>query len=256
MTNEAVQFINAEKDHPFLLYLPFNMPHYPLQPPNSNFMQYEHLADPACRFYGACVTAMDERIGQVMEAVADNGLTQDTVVIFLSDHGHSAEADTMGGGGRSDPFRGGKGTLWEGGIRVPCIVSWPGTLPAGQVREQPVMSIDLLPTIARWCQVPLLGLEIDGHDLQNVFASPRSPSPHEFMAWTWQKWSAVRSGPWKLVRDGAGIDYLYNLDSDVVEANNLFQSQPQTANRLAALRDAWLDDLRRDPQTHDWLPPR
>jgi arylsulfatase A-like enzyme len=186
--------------------------------------------------------------------VGDNDLTRDTIIIFLSDHGHSVEADTMGGGGRSAPFRGGKTTLWEGGIRVPCIVAWPGTLPRGQVRQQPVMNIDLLPTIAEWCGVPLLGLEVDGRSLQPVIDSPMSESPHEFLAWTWQKWSAVRSGPWKYVQDNENTQYLYNLATDPGESSNLIRSHADTARRLIAHRDSWFSELRRNPRTHVWLP--
>lgn len=160
----------------------------------------------------------------------------------------------MGGGGHSTPFRGGKATLWEGGIRVPCIVAWPGTLPAGQVRQQPVQSIDLLPTIAAWCQVPLLGLELDGRNLQPVIDSASSPPSHPYLAWTWQNWSTVRSGPWKLMRDGNNLDHLYNLDTDPGEALNLFLSQPATASRLATLRDDWMAQMWQDPRARPWLP--
>lgn len=254
ITDEAVKFIHTEKDRPFFLFLPYNIPHYPLQPAIATFKRYDHISDPARRFYAAFVTVMDECIGRVLQAVGEDGLTEDTIVIFLSDHGHSVEADAMGGGGRSAPFRGGKTTLWEGGIRVPCIVAWPGTLPQGQVRQQPVMSIDLLPTIAEWCKVPLLGLEVDGRSLQPVIDSPRSESPHRFLAWTWQNWSAVRSGPWKFVRDNENNDHLYNLATDPGESRNLIRSEPHTARRLVALRDSWLSELRRDPRTHVWLP--
>ncbi|MFP6593200.1 MAG: sulfatase-like hydrolase/transferase [Candidatus Latescibacterota bacterium] len=254
MTDEAVKFIHTEKDRPFFLYLPYNIPHYPMQPPTTILLRYAHITDPARRFYAACVTAMDECIGRVLQAVGDNDLTQDTIIIFLSDHGHSVEADTMGGGGRSAPFRGGKTTLWEGGIRVPCIVAWPGTLPRGQVRQQPVMNIDLLPTIAEWCGVPLLGLEVDGRSLQPVIDSPMSESPHEFLAWTWQKWSAVRSGPWKYVQDNENTKYLYNLATDPGESSNLIRSHADTARRLIAHRDSWFSELRRNPRTHVWLP--
>jgi arylsulfatase A len=254
VTDEAVQFIGTNRDHPFFLYLPYNIPHYPLQSPSEIYARYEHLDHGPRRFYGAFVSAMDERIGRVLQAVGDNGLTRDTIIVFLSDHGHSEEAPAMGGGGRATPYRGGKATLWEGGIRVPCIVAWPGTLPAGQVRHQPSSSIDWLPTIAEWCGVPLLGLEIDGHSLRAVIETAQAVATHETLFWTWDGWTAVRDGPWKLVVDGDGSGHLYNLASDPGERRNLLVSQTATAQRLAGLREAWFQQLRRDPNTRVWLP--
>ena len=254
ITEEAVQFIGENRDNPFFLYLPYNMPHYPLQPPGEIYARYDHLEHGPRRFYGAFVSAMDERIGQVLQAVGDNGLTRDTIVVFLSDHGHSEEVPAMGGGGSAAPYRGRKATLWEGGLRVPCIVAWPGTIPGGQLRQQPAMSTDWLPTIAQWCGVPLLGLETDGRSLQAVIDSAQATPTHQTLYWTWDGWWAVRDGPWKLVHDKAGADHLCNLETDPGEARNLFAAQPATAHRLAVLREAWFRDLRQDPNTHVWLP--
>lgn len=240
MTDEAVRFIADEKDRPFFLYLPFNIPHYPMQPSREAYLAVEHIADPARRFYAANVTTMDRCIGRVMQSLAEGNLIQDTIVIFLSDHGHSIEDDTMGGGGRSAPFRGGKMTLWEGGIRVPCIVSWPGTLPTGQLRQQPAMSIDLLPSIADWCDIPLSGLEVDGRSLDAVVRSASASPTHQTLNWSWGKWSAVRRGPWKLVGDEAGENTLSNLSTDPKESQNLLRDEPEIAQQLARHHNDWL----------------
>jgi arylsulfatase A-like enzyme len=241
MTDEAVRFIATERANPFFLYLPFNLPHYPMQPTTEAFDLYAHVADVRRRFYAACVTTMDRCIGRVLNAVHSNGLTQDTIVIFLSDHGHSEEDHAMGGKGRTDQLRGAKGNMWEGGIRVPCIVSWPASLPSGQRRSQPVTSLDWLPTIAEWCEVDVSDLDLDGHSLRSVIDSPNAPGPHEVMYWSWMKWSAVRAGPWKLVTNPAGTPHLSNLDADPAEAVDLRERRPGVARRLIALRDTWLE---------------
>ena len=254
ITDEAVKLIGEETEQPFFLYLPYNMPHYPLQPPGEIYQAYDHVSGVARRFYGAFVTAMDQQIGRVLQAVRDRGLEQDTIVIFLSDHGHSEEADAMNGGGSAGPFRGHKGTLWEGGIRVPCIVSWPGTLPAGQVRQQPVMSIDWLPTIADWCGVPLFDLEIDGRSLGPVLASPTAPPTHETLAWYWNSWSAVRRGRWKLVIDPEGTGQLSDLTTDPGESRNLLGSQKALARELVDYCNQWRAQVRRNRTGHPSLP--
>lgn len=244
MTDEAVRFIARKKEDPFFLYLPFNLPHYPMQPTAEAYMAAGHITDPARRMYAACVLTMDECIGRVTQALQDNGLTEDTVVIFLSDHGHSTEADSMGGGGRATPYRGEKATLWDGGLRVPCIVSWPGGLPKGAVRHQPAMGIDWLPTISQWCGLNLAGLGVDGHSLDNIIRSPSAPSTRSTLAWSWQKWFAVREGPWKLVVDDEQNAQLSNLDNDPAESQNLLTQNPQVARRLVESYESWLADVR------------
>ncbi|MEE2658738.1 MAG: sulfatase-like hydrolase/transferase [Candidatus Latescibacterota bacterium] len=255
VANAAVQFISDTGDRPYFLYLPLNIPHYPLQPSAEDLERTRHITDLARRMYAAFVTTMDRCIGRVLKAVNDSDQTRDTIVIFLSDHGHSEEKDTLGGGGRSTPFRGGKGTFWEGGIRVPCIVTAWGRAPAGEVRHQLSSSLDLFPTIAEWCGVPLQGLEVDGRSLTQVIASAQAPSPHDHMVWQYMNWAAVRSGDWKFVADDKKDLHLYQLSVDPAESKNLFKSHPDQVRRLVDLHRAWVTEMREDPRTHTHLPP-
>ncbi|MCH9022208.1 MAG: sulfatase-like hydrolase/transferase, partial [Planctomycetes bacterium] len=135
VVREAVRFLEENKNHPFFLFLPFNIPHYPLQGQKKYRQMVSHLAEPR-KSYAALVSTLDEKIGLVIDKIDQLGLRENTIIIFLSDHGHSVEVRTNSGGGSAGPYRGHKFTLWEGGIRVPCIISWPGQIPQNQVRDQ------------------------------------------------------------------------------------------------------------------------
>jgi len=125
MVDECKRFIERHKNEPFFLYWAVNMPHYPLQAQAKYRQMYAGVEQPR-GLYAAFVSTLDEKIGLVVSKVDELGLRDNTIIIFLSDHGHSVEARTFGGGGNAGPFRGHKFTLWEGGIRVPCVISWPG----------------------------------------------------------------------------------------------------------------------------------
>ncbi|MDP6721930.1 MAG: sulfatase-like hydrolase/transferase, partial [Pirellulaceae bacterium] len=141
MVREACQFIESNKDGPFFLYWPINTPHYPLQGTDKWRKKYADLDAPR-RMYAAFVSTTDEKIGELLAKVEELGLTDDTIVVFQSDHGHSMEVRTFGGGGNAGPYRGAKFSLFEGGIRVPAMISWPGHLPQGEVRDQMAVSVD------------------------------------------------------------------------------------------------------------------
>ena len=200
VVRESTRFIQQNRDRPFFLYLPFNMPHYPLQAPAGDEKRFSHIEDPLRRQFSSCVWAMDQRIGQIVACLEDNGLRQDTIIVFASDHGPSNEE--RGGGGSAGALRGHKATLREGGIRVPCILSWPGTIQEDRVRRQPVMSTDILPTLAAYTGVPLPQRHLDGRDLAPVIGSAAAPAPRAIMHWTHQDSWAVREGPWKLTVEG------------------------------------------------------
>lgn len=180
IVREATAFLDKHKDEPFFLYVPFNNPHYPVQPLPQHTERYRHLSEPR-RSYAAFVSTLDEQVGKIIKKVDDLGLREDTYIIFMSDHGHSVETRNdllieepgdWPGGGSAGPYRGHKATLWEGGIRAPCIVSKPGAIPENEVRGQIATSLDWLPTIAEWTGTPLPDRDLDGK------TSPRSwPRP-------------------------------------------------------------------------------
>lgn len=252
MVRESLRFIEQSKDEPFFLYMPFNIPHYPIQPDPAIRARYGPMDNPARREYAALVSTMDDRIGMVMNKLEELGLRDDTIVIFLSDHGHSTE-ERSGGGGSAGAMRGGKMTLWEGGLRVPAMISWPARLSRGQLRPQPVTAMDLLPTLADFCDAPLPDAHLDGRSLASVCASDESDSPHEALFWVYQNHWAVREGPWKLIGEGDKI-FLANLALDPTERVDYRQSHGHIERRLVDLYNNWITELSSDPNVADQAP--
>ena len=257
MVEECKNFINENKEQPFFLYWAINMPHYPLQGKEKWRKKYQHLDAPR-RMYAAFISTMDEMVGEVIDYLDKSGLREDTLIIYLSDHGHSVEQRTFSGGGSSGDFRGHKFTLWEGGIRVPCIVSWPGRIAQNAVRNQTAVSIDWMPTIAQYCRIKTPEHKIDGKSIVSIIESPDAPSPHKVIHWQTSRgkhW-AVREGNWKLVHNGPATDYkgrklpkaetfLSNIARDVTETKNLANSNPDIVRRLTNLHENWLSKIQK-----------
>ena len=257
MVDECKKFINENKEQPFFLYWAINMPHYPLQGKEKWRKKYQHLDTPR-RMYAAFISTMDEMVGKVIDHLDESGLRENTLIIYLSDHGHSVEQRTFSGGGSSGDFRGHKFTLWEGGIRVPCIVSWPGRIPQNTVRNQTAVSIDWMPTIAQYCGIKPPEHKIDGKSIVSIIESPDAPSPHKVIHWQTSRgkhW-AVREGNWKLVHNGPATDYkgrklpraenfLSNIAQDATETNNIASSNPDIVRRLTNLHENWLSQIQK-----------
>jgi arylsulfatase A-like enzyme len=257
MVDECKNFINENKEQPFFLYWAINMPHYPLQGKDKWRKKYQHLDAPR-RMYAAFISTMDEMVGKVIDHLDESGLREDTLIIYLSDHGHSVEQRTFSGGGSSGDFRGHKFTLWEGGIRVPCIVSWPGRIPQNVVRNQTAVSIDWMPTIAQYCGIKPPEHKIDGKSIVSIIESSDAPSPHKVIHWQTSRgkhW-AVREGNWKLVHNGPATDYqgrklpkaenfLSNIAQDATETNNIASSNPGIVRRLTNLHENWLSQIQK-----------
>ena len=246
LVEEATRFIDESGQDPFFLYLPFAIPHYPVQPRRQDRELYERsgMEDKRRVLYGAYLTTLDDCVGRVLAAVEARGLTDRTLVIFLSDHGHSTEERAFGGGGQAGPYRGHKETLWEGGIRVPCIASCPGRIPAGQVRHQPAIAMDWLPTIAEFCDVPLPDdRPIDGRSLAAVLASDEAPPPHQRLHWVHYDGSfAVREGPWKL-HSALEERWLSNLEADPGERVNLVEKELDRVRVMVGAHNRWLKEV-------------
>ena len=251
MVEECQRLISLWQDEPFFIYWAINWPHYPLQGTLDWRQKYAHLPSPRNK-YAAFVSSLDERIGVVVDHLEQLGLRDDTVIIFQSDHGHSVEERTFGGGGNPGPYRGCKGCLFEGGIRVPAVVSWPGHLPAGEVRDQLAAGCDWLPTIAQLTNSPLPDRHLDGKSLVDVIRSPAAESPHESFYWQLgqgqgAQW-VVRQGPWKLLgnprdpRNPGSLGatdrlFLANLETDKTESTNLATQHPEVVDRLESLQN-------------------
>jgi arylsulfatase A-like enzyme len=257
MVEECVRFIEQNQEGPFFLYWAINMPHYPLQGRAKWRKVYSRMASPR-RMYAEFVSTVDEDIGKVLNELDELGLRENTLIVFQSDHGHSVEERTFSGGGSSGVFRGAKGSFFEGGIRVPAIVSLPGTIPEGEVRDQMVTGCDWLPTIAEICEVPLPKVELDGKSLCDVIDSHEAPTPHERFYWQLSRgprarW-AVRKGNWKLL--GNPLDpvdeealsesdtlFLVDLERDIGERRNVAQEHPEILIQLQGIRDEYLRQL-------------
>lgn len=260
MTEEACRYMDKHQDEPFFLYWAINAPHYPLQGTAKWRAHYAHLPAPR-RQYAAFVSTMDERVGQVLAHLDQLGLRDDTIVIFQSDHGHSTEERTFGGGGSAGPYRGAKFSLFEGGIRVPAIISWPGKLPQNAVRGQLATACDWLPTIAALCGVEPPKHKIDGRSIVPLIESEGAESPHEVFFWEsgrtkhGPQW-AVREGDWKLIgnpkdtshKAPLGADdrrFLVNLAEDAGETRNLAAEHPDVVKRLEGRYRAWAAEVKR-----------
>jgi arylsulfatase A-like enzyme len=177
---EATRFIEANQDRPFLLYFAMNTPHYPYQGEPCWLEHYRGMPYPT-NLYAAFVTTLDARIRQLLARLDALKLREQTIIVFQSDNGHSTEDRAHFGGGSAGPYRGAKFSLFEGGIRVPAILSWPGHLPAGVARAQLVHGCDWLPTLAELCGVPLLEKDIDGRSLVRATCCTGRPvqtTPH------------------------------------------------------------------------------
>jgi arylsulfatase A-like enzyme len=255
MVRECTTFLDKNSKRPFFMYWAINWPHYPLQGTDKWREHYKDHPHPRDK-YGAFISSMDEIVGKVVSHVEKLGLRENTIIVFQSDHGHSIETRTFGGGGSSGPYRGAKGSLFEGGIRVPSIVSWPGKIPEGEVRSQMATGCDWFPTLAALSGAKLpKGHKLDGKSLVEVISDGTAPSPHKSFYWQLGKQSVVREGNWKLLhspndnnrpegREPSGKVFLANLDEDPGESKNLAKKHPDIVNRLTELKQSYVDGLK------------
>ncbi len=253
----ACDFIARHAAGPFFVYLPFNAAHFlarqnmaPGEPPVwqvpgpvlERYGWKGDDADPKRRYLGV-LTALDAGIGRVLKQIDDLGLRENTLVIVLSDNGAFMSPGSGLGVASNLPFRGGGTEAYEGGVRVPCLVRWPGRLPAGAVCREPLSELDLLPTILRVAGVQLpRDRVLDGKDALPTFAE-KAPSPHERLFFQFGDAAGLREGTLKLVRpDAVRPAELYDLAADPGETRDLAAERPETAARLAAALDRWRVD--------------
>ena len=249
LSRETVSFVTRHKAEPFFLYLAYNAVHTPLQAPEKYLARLPTIADPRRRTYAAMTVAMDDGIGQVLAALRENGLEQNTQVWFFSDNGGPPTnvAPTC-----NAPLRGHKGSMYEGGIRVPFVLQWPGYAPAGTVIDAPVITLDLFATALAVANAnPAPGKTPDGQSLLPLLKGDASAFDNRILHWRdggrkANKW-AVREGPWKLVRSGTlaepGPLELYNLKDDIGETHSVLAGHADVAERLQRLHDAWSAQL-------------
>ena len=233
---EAAAFIDQHAREPFFLYLPFNAVHTPNQVPERYLQRFASIENPLRRSLAAKLSAMDDAVGRVLEAVRKNHLDESTLIFFHSDNG----GPTAGNGSRNNPLSGFKSQVLEGGIRVPFIMQWKGTLPAAQVYERPVISLDILPTAvaAAGGTVPA-DRGIDGVNLLPFLRREQSGSPHDKLFWRFGASHAMRRGDDKLVVQNGETPQLFNLVKDVAEKHDLAAEKPELLRELQSDYDAW-----------------
>ena len=241
-TEKAVEFIKKNKDRPFFLYLPHTMPHVPL------YVSDKFKGKSKGGLYGDVIMEIDWSVGQILETVKQLGIDEKTLVIFTSDNGPWLSKGAHGGSAK--PLRGGKFATYEGGMREPCIMRWPGKIAAGTVCPEIATTMDFLPTFAKLAgaKVPTNRI-IDGKDISALMTDPKAKTPYKaFFYYFERQLGAVRSGQWKLIlerkREKKTIPAaLYNLQEDIEETRDLSADHPDVVRRLTELAEKIREDI-------------
>lgn len=260
--DEAVSFVERHKDEPWFLYLAFNANHTPMQATEEYLSRFPNISDPLRQKFAAMHSAMDDNIGKVLETLRKHNLEENTLIFFLSDNGGPTRANSS----RNTPLRGFKAQTWEGGIRVPFIIQWRGTIPEGRVYDDPVIQLDVLPTALAAAGSKIESeWKLDGVNLL-PYLEGKKKSPHKALFWRFGEQMAIRKGDWKLVKaPGSGAEFaerrgaattegahLYNLAQDVGEQTNLAEQEPEKVKQLSAVWENWNSELE-EPR---WTPNR
>jgi arylsulfatase A-like enzyme len=243
LTARAVEFIDRNAREPFFLYLAYNAVHWPFQAPDKpdDVRTRANWFAGTRKDYARMVERVDAGVGKVLAALDRHGLGKDTLVILTNDNGGERLSD-------NGPLFHHKTTVWEGGIRVPCLVRWPGHVPAGRVVKEPAITMDLTATVLAACGVePPKGRKLDGIDLMPVLKGAKAPE----RAFFWRvvrperrQWAA-RQGKWKYVRDG-GFELLFDLTDDPGERKTLAYRHPERVAELREKLAAWEKEMARE----------
>ncbi|MDF2158296.1 sulfatase [Algoriphagus sp. CAU 1675] len=258
-TEKALEFIDENKEKPFFLYLAHNMPHVPL------FVSDKFKGKSKQGLYGDVIMEIDWSVGEIRKKIKELGLDENTLIIFTSDNGPWLSYG--GHAGLTAGLKEGKGTSWEGGIRVPAIFTWPGKIPAGTIQNEAAMTIDILPTIASWTNSDLPSLKIDGRNIRPLIEGKKQDSKPYFAYYNRNELQAVIYGKWKLVfphtyrtipegtvlrNDGLPVKYtniklekamLYNLEEDPFEKIDVAEGNPEILEKLEAFADEARQDM-------------
>lgn len=249
----AASTSRANTSRPWYLHVAYNAPHFgkawdaskqqplnTMQPKAADLRRVQHLPDPLRRSFAAKVVGMDDGIGQLLAALDTTGQTEDTLVIFMTDHGGDANY-----GGSNKPLRGGKATLFEGGLRVPCLVRFPGVIKPGSQCDAVASALDWYPTVAELSGIQSPPTNLDGQSIVPLLKGQTQP-PHRPIAWSTgshaelgrKDWHAVRDGKWKWVSSPEQPSLLFDLSVDPSETQNLADSHPSVVRRLKAFSES------------------
>ena len=235
LTLAALDFVRRHAENPFFLYLAYNAPHGPLQAPPELLDRVNSIGDPRRQTYAAMVTSLDDGVGEVLALLEELGISNSTMVFFLSDNGGPTPANASD----NTPLRATKGTVYEGGVRVPFVLAWPGHLPAGRTYDAPVSALDIFPTA-----VATAGIEtptnLDGANLVPYLLGAESARPHEQLFWHSDEGGqfATRTAEHKLVRVLGREPELYAIGEDISESNPVSEDDARV-RELSGSLESW-----------------
>ncbi|NNJ26345.1 sulfatase-like hydrolase/transferase [Alienimonas chondri] len=242
LSREAVQFVeeSADGDAPFFLYLSYNAPHTPLEAKEEDLALFEQIRNEKRRTYAAMVYAVDRGVGELVDALKARDELEDTLIVFLSDNGGK-----LGAGADNTPLKQGKGSVYEGGVRVPMFWSQPGTVPAGRVYEHPVSAIDFYPTFAGLAQTEAPEDQaLEGVDVWDALLAGRPARDGDpiYAVRYYRGFGnvGIRRGPWKIVKVGSQSGWqLFDVTRDVGETKDVSADHPEVVKSLVAEAETW-----------------
>ena len=261
ITKHSLAFIDANRDEPFCLYVPYEPPHYPYQGPNDKPVrtigkergtaETRQSKGDVQRAYKEMVEEMDKGVGGIVAALKTYGIERKTLVMFFSDNGGTRQ-------GSNGPLRGQKGQVWEGGHRVPCIAWWPGRIKAGGVSNDLAITLDVMPTILAAADIdPPTDRKLDGVNLLPLLTQGKPLGPRKLF-WGHGNSLAMRDGTWKMVAGAPGQKQpgLFNLANDLAEQSDIAQQDPARLKEMTAAIEAWEKDTAANASPQPDSPPR
>lgn len=242
LSREAINYIAKYKNQSFFMYLAYNAPHAPLQATEKYLARFDSIKDEKRKTYAAMVSAIDDGVGNILGKLEELSLTENTIVYFLSDNGGPEEKN----GSNNGILRGGKGDVFEGGIKVPFAMMWPGKIPAGSVYSPTVISLDIFATtIAQTSQPIAAENTLDGVNLIPFLTGANNLNPHQYLFW--RKFDAeeyaIRNDVGDKIAKNKNQEMLFDLQNDISETNDLFEAQPENFDMLKQQYETWQNQM-------------
>jgi arylsulfatase A-like enzyme len=256
-TDAAMEFIKKNKADPFFIYLSYNAVHTPMHAKEEDIEQFMEITPGKRRIYAAMTRSMDENVGRLRKTLKQHNLEDNTLIIFINDNGGATNNASV-----NKPLRGAKGTYWEGGIRVPFVIRWPGVLAEGIEYKNPVSTLDILPTLLAAAGGKHTGKKLDGVNILPYLKGRKNGKPHKYLFWRLWRVAAVRRDNWKLIRVAEDPlsenrknllePMLFNIEKDIAETQNLAQRHPEITTELLTALENWEKQLAQ-PRWYDGI---